>query len=63
MWQQALVGEDGDDRKYFRIDMIWAYLMSMKNSGGSFAFELLSKVAKVALVIPHSNSGEEHNFP
>ena len=62
IWQQALVGEDGDDKNYFRIDMIWAYLMSMKNSGGSLAFELLSKVAKVVLVIPHSNAGEERVF-
>ena len=54
---------EGDDRKqYFRMDVIWAYLMSLKNNGGFLAFELLSKVAKVVLVIPHSNAGEEHVF-
>ena len=36
--------------------------MGLKNNGGTLAFELLSKVAKVVLVIPHSNAGEEHVF-
>jgi len=65
IWQQALVREDGegDDRKqYFRMDVIWAYLMGLKSNDGTLAFELLSRVAKVVLVIPHSNAGEEHVF-
>ena len=65
IWQQALVREDGegDDKKqYFRTDVIWAYLMGLKNNGIILAFELLSKVAKVVLVIPCSNAGEERVF-
>jgi len=41
------------------MDVIWAYLMGLKSNDGTLAFELLSRVAKVVLVIPHSNAGEE----
>lgn len=45
--------------KHHRMDIIWGYIASMKNNDSS---ESLSKVAKLLLVIPHSNAGEERIF-
>ena len=42
------------------MDVIWAYLMALKNVDGSLTFNLLSQVARVVLVITHSNADEEH---
>ena len=44
------------------MDVIWVYLSGKKNAHSSFRFESLSKaessVARLVLVIPHSNGGE-----
>ena len=44
------------------MDSIWGHIATIKNVDGSHSFELLSKVAKLVLVIPHSNAGEERVF-
>ena len=65
IWTQALIKEEreGDDKvEYFRMDVIWAYLMGLKNIDGFLTFSLLSQAARVVLVIPHSNAGEECVF-
>ena len=65
IWTQALVREEGEGSnkvEYFRMDVVWAYLMGLKNVDGSLTFELLSKVARLVLVIPHSNAGGERVF-
>ena len=53
-------GEEGT--KHYRMDSIWGHVATVKNVDGSQSFELLSKVAKLVLVIPHSNAGEERVF-
>ena len=65
IWTQALIkeeGEGGNEVEYFRMDVIWAYLMALKNDDGSLTFNLLSQVARVVLVITHSNADEERVF-
>lgn len=64
VWKDALIYEDdtvapGTRKEYHRMDVIWAYMSEMKNVDSSLRFPLLSRVARLVLVIPHSNAGEE----
>ena len=61
IWDDARVQDDGDDCHY-RMDVFWCYLSSLKGSDGQPSFSRLSKIAKLALVLPHSNAGEERIF-
>ena len=57
IWEEALVKEDKDkDSRKYRMDVIWAYLNTLKNIDGKFIFERLAKVALLVLTIPHSNA-------
>ena len=60
VWESALV-VDGD-LQYHRIDELWAYISTMKCGDGMLKFSKLSQVAKLALVLPHSNADEERVF-
>ena len=66
VWDDACVVEKDDDgnevKKYYRMDVIWGYLSTMKAADGEFLFKRLFKVAKLILVLPHSNAGEERVF-
>ena len=56
----AKVGEE--DASRYRSDVIWNYLATVKRPDGRKAFPRLSAVAKLVLVLPHSNAGEERVF-
>ena len=61
--EAATVFEDKDrEVKYYRMDQIWHYLASMKDADESFKFSRLANVAKLVLVLPHSNAQEERVF-
>ena len=63
VWEEAIVYVKGKDgTKHYRMDSIWGQIATLKNIDGSHRFELLWKVAKLVLVIPHSNAGEERVF-
>lgn len=63
VWDQAKVyEEDGTDHYHYRMDIIWNFLSEMKSGDGCKKFGRLSKVAKLILVIPHSNAEEESFF-
>ena len=49
-------------KKYYRMDVIWGYLSTMKAADGQFLFKRLFKVAKLILALPHSKAGEERVF-
>uniref|UniRef100_H2ZWF1 HAT C-terminal dimerisation domain-containing protein n=1 Tax=Latimeria chalumnae TaxID=7897 RepID=H2ZWF1_LATCH len=51
-----------DDSTYFRMDVIWGHLSSLKMADGSLKFGRISKAAKTVLVLLHSNAGEERVF-
>ena len=68
IWCEAKIQEkddiDGDDIiEYYRMDVLWAYLATVKDSvTGQLTFSRLAKVAKLVLTIPHSNADEERVF-
>lgn len=51
------------DQIFVRMDVIWEFISSMKTPDHcSLVFPRLSKVAKLVLVLPHSNASEERVF-
>ena len=65
IWKEALIYEkvtEFSKKQYYRMYVIWAYLSGVKIVDSSLRFELLSSVARLVLVIPHSNAGEERVF-
>ena len=61
IWDTATVKED-DGKCYYRMDILWHFLSTLKMPDGSHCFGKLTKVAKLVLVIPHSNAEEERVF-
>ena len=53
IWEQSLV-KDTEERKYYRMDMIWGYLRA--------SLPRLADIALFLLTIPHSNATEERIF-
>ena len=63
VWDDALVKSDENgDGGYYRQDVLWQYLSTLKSSDGRQMFKRLSKIAMLVLVIPHSNASEERVF-
>ena len=61
VWESALSSQD-KGHEYYRFDVLWAYLSSAKSPDGMFRFSRLAAVAKLVLVLPHSNAEEERVF-
>ena len=55
IWDTATVKED-DENRYYRMGILWQFLSTLKMPDSSLCFERLAKVAKLILVIPHSNA-------
>ena len=53
---------DDDRNKYYRGDILWGYISQMKDCIGKHRFDILFKVVKLVLVLPHSNASEERVF-
>ena len=62
VWEEALLTCDEDGKQYYRVDRVWGYISEIKNVDGSPRYQLLSKIARLVIVIPHSNAGEERVF-
>lgn len=63
IWDQATVKVDAEnDKFYHRMDIIWHYLSSLKAPDHTARFSRLSRIAMLALLIPHSNAQEERIF-
>ena len=54
--------DEYQDVSYYRQDVLWQNLSTLKSSDGRNVFKRLSKVAKLVLLIPHSNADEERIF-
>lgn len=63
VWDAAtvVIDEETGGKKY-RMDVLWQYLSTLKSSDGRDLFRRLSMIAKLVLVIPHSNATEERVF-
>ena len=59
IWEESLTTEketeSGQTIQYHRMDILWSYLSEVKCMDGSLKYENLAKVAKLVLIIPHSN--------
>ena len=53
---------ESEDHRYFRMDILWNYLSTLRTPDHALHFSRLRKVAKLVLVIPHSNAEEEWIF-
>ena len=54
--------DEYQDVSYYRQDVLWQHLSTLKSSDGRNVFRRLSKVAMLVLLIPHSNADEERIF-
>jgi len=63
VWNDARIDpcEEGGNVHY-RMDTLWHYLSTLKSGDGYQRFMKLCRIAKLVLVIPHSNVGEERVF-
>ena len=61
VWKSA-IKIDEDEKKIYRMDVIWAYLSITKNPDGTPRYSKLSQVARLVLTLPHSNTEEERVF-
>ena len=63
VWEKATVTVDEDKHVIgHRMDIIWHHLSTMKAPDGTLRFSRLCQVAKLVMVIPHSNAEEERIF-
>ena len=63
IWEKASITLDDDAHaKSYRLDVIWHYLSTVKAPDGTLRFNRLCRVAKLVMVIPHSNAQEERVF-
>ena len=67
VWDAATEQVQDDElqevKVFVRMDVIWAYIGTMKNDDGcSLKFQHLPKIAKLVLTLPHSNASEERVF-
>ena len=60
-WQNACT-MDHDRNKYYRVAILWGYISQMKDCIGKHRFDILFKVVKLVLVLPHCNVSEERVF-
>ena len=61
VWESSIVHVI-EEARHHRMDVVWGYMSEMKNADGTARFPRLSKVAQLALILPHSNAEEERVF-
>ena len=62
VWKEALIVNDSDNHVHatqHRMDVIWHYLSTVKAPDNTLCFNQLCQIAKLVLVIPHSNAATE----
>ena len=63
IWERATIAVDeGTSVTHHRMDVIWNHLSSMKAPDSTLRFYRLCQIAKLVMVIPHSNAQEERVF-
>lgn len=62
VWDEGRVEAEENEGCHYQADILWHHLSLKKHGGGHLMFPRLSKIAKLVLVIPHSNADEERVF-
>lgn len=62
VWKDARTDNESGEDGYYRLDVLWNYLSTLRSGDGYERFKRLSKIAKLVLIIPHSNADEERVF-
>lgn len=63
VWEKASITlDDSVHATYHRLDLIWHHLSTIKSPDGTLRFKRLCQIAKLVMVIPHSNAQEERVF-
>ena len=63
VWEMAAVTTHEDVQvTHHRMDIIWHHLSSLKSPDGTVRFKRLCQIAKLVLVLPHSNAQEERVY-
>ena len=60
VWEKATVVEE-EDKRYCRMDIV-CHISMMMAPDSTYRFPRLSRIAKLVLIIPHSNAQEERVF-
>ena len=53
---------EDEERTHIRADLLWHRLEHLRDVNGKLKFGLLANVAKLVLILPHSNADEEQVF-
>ena len=53
---------EDEERTHIRADLLWHRLEHLRDVNGKLKFGLLANVAKLVLILPHSNADEERVF-
>ena len=53
VWDKATIVDEGDNTKYYQMDVLWGHISKIKTCFDRLQFNLLFKVAKLVLVLPH----------
>ena len=61
VWDKAIVHQK-EEVSYYRMDTVWHHIATMRAPDNTLRFARLSRIAKLTLVIPHSNAQEERVF-
>ena len=63
VWSEAALTEEGESAiVHHRSDVIWNYLSKLCDVHQALRYERLGKIAKLILILPHSNAEEERVF-
>ena len=63
IWDKATVTDgENEEHRYFRMDILWNYMSTLRTPDHSLRFKRLCKIAKLVLLIPQSNAEEERVF-
>lgn len=61
VWDEAIVHQN-EEVSYHRMDTVWHHIATMRAPDNRPHFARLCRIAKLTLVLPHSNAQEERVF-
>lgn len=63
VWESTAVAMDKDSgTKHYRMDVLWAYINTIKSLDGAFSFKRLASVALLVLALSRGRKGLYHGY-